>query len=180
MRTKAIIGYLAVVTLSFALHAIKPGNNIYYSLLPVLMLLFPIVAGHSVKLRFSLKDFSLGLIVSFILLAPYYIISGGTFRTVTVYAFLFQLLGVALPEEFFFRGFLQDSTGRNYKAVAFVSLLFTIAHLPKALFFGDWISLLTFFPSLVMGWLYMKTNNILPGTIFHLLANLIYQGHRYF
>ena len=30
-------------------------------------------------------------------------------------------------------------------------------------------------PSLVMGWLYMRTNNILPGTIFHLLANLAYQ-----
>jgi membrane protease YdiL (CAAX protease family) len=64
--------------------------------------------------------------------------------------------------------------------VLLVSLLFAVAHVPKALFLGDWMSLLTFFPSLVMGWLYMKTNNILPGTIFHLLANLIHQGARYF
>jgi membrane protease YdiL (CAAX protease family) len=180
MRREVVIGYLALVILSFLLHAVKPVNTIYYSVLPVLMLAFPIIVGHRVKLKYSVKDFIFGLIVSFIILVPYYIIAGGTLRTITAYVFLFQLLGISLPEEFFFRGFLQDSVGRSYKAVVFVSLLFAIAHLPKAFFLGDWISLLTFFPSLVMGWLYMKTNNILPGTIFHLLANLTYQGHRYF
>ena len=97
-------------------------------------------------------------------------------KTITVYVLLFQLLSVSFPEEFFFRGFLQDTIGRNFKAVLLVSLLFAVAHIPKALLLGDWMSLLTFFPSLVMGWLYMKTNNILPGTIFHLLANLTYQN----
>jgi hypothetical protein len=180
MRAKAVIGYLALVLLSFLLHAAKPVNTMYYSLLPVLMLVFPIMVGHRVKLLFSIKDFLLGLIVSIIILAPYYVIVGGNMTTITVYVFLFQLLGVSLPEEFFFRGFLQDSTGRNFRAVLLVSLLFAVAHVPKVLFFGDWMSLLTFFPSLVMGWLYMKTNNILPGAIFHLLANLIHQGNRYF
>jgi hypothetical protein len=176
MRAKAAIGYLALVVLSFLLHAVKPVNTLYYSLLPVLMLVFPIMVGHRVKLRFSIKDFLLGLIVSLIIVAPYYIIFGGTMTTITVYAVLFQLLGVSLPEEFFFRGFLQDSIGRNFRAVLLVSLLFTVAHVPKALLLGDWMSLLTFFPSLVMGWLYMKTNNILPGTLFHFLANMAYQN----
>ena len=85
-------------------------------------------------------------------------------RTITAYVFLFQLLSVSFPEEFFFRGFLQDTIGGNFRSVLLVSLLFAVAHVPKVLFLGDWMSLLTFFPSLVMGWLYMKTNNILPGT----------------
>ena len=180
MRAKAVIGYVALLVLSLLLHAAKPANALYYSLLPALMLIFPLMVGHRVKLRFSIRDFMLGVVVSIIILAPYYIIFGESMKTITVYVFLFQLLSVSFPEEFFFRGFLQDTIGRNFKSVLLVSMLFAVAHLPKLLFLGDWMSLLTFFPSLVMGWLYMKTNNILPGTIFHLLANLIHQGTRYF
>ena len=182
MNIKTISGYLSILILSFLLYSIKPTNNIFYSSLPILMVMFPIILGYRVKLRFSIKDFFLGLIVSVVILLPYYIVfspspsppplEGGGWG----WGVIFQLLLVALPEEFFFRGFLQDSTGRNFRAVLIVSLLFSIAHLPKAIFLGEWISLLSFFPSLVMGWLYMKTNNILPGTIFHLLANLVYHN----
>jgi len=175
MKIKTISGYIAVLLLSFLLYATKPANPLYYSSLPVLMVLFPIIAGHRVKLSFAAKDLFLGITVSAAILLPYLFLSGGHLRPVTVYYILFQLLSIAFPEEFFFRGFLQDSTGRNLKAVLVVSLLFTAAHLPRAFFLGEWISLLSFFPSLVMGWLYMKTNNIVPGTIFHLLANLVYK-----
>jgi membrane protease YdiL (CAAX protease family) len=185
MSTRTISGYLAIIILSFLLYSIKPRTNIFYSSLPILMVMFPIIVGYRVKLRFSIKDFFLGLIVSVVILLPYYIIfiifspspspppleGGGWGRGI-----IFQLLLVALPEEFFFRGFLQDSIGRNFRAVLLVSLLFSIAHLPRAIFFDDWITLLSFFPSLVMGWLYMKTNNILPGTTFHLLSNLVYHN----
>jgi membrane protease YdiL (CAAX protease family) len=180
MRAKAVIGYLALLVLSLLLHLAKPANTLYYSLLPALMLSFPIIVGHRVKMRFSMKAVILGIVVSLIILVPYYVIFGESMRTITVYIFLFQLLSVSFPEEFFFRGFLQDTIGTNFRAVLLVSLLFAVAHVPKALLLGDWMSLFTFFPSLVMGWLYMKTNNILPGTIFHLLANLVYQGQRYF
>jgi membrane protease YdiL (CAAX protease family) len=175
MKIKTISGYIAVLTLSFLLYAAKPVNPLYYSSLPVLMVMFPIIAGYRVKLKFAVKDIVLGITVSVIVLLPYYILSGGHLRALTGYYVLFQLLSVAFPEEFFFRGFLQDSRGRNFKSVLAVSLLFAAAHLPRAVFLGEWISLLGFFPSLVMGWLYMKTNNIIPGTIFHLLANLVYK-----
>jgi uncharacterized protein len=176
MRAKAVIGYVALLILSLLLHAAKPANALYYSLLPALMLIFPIIVGHRVKLRLSIKDFMLGIVVSIVILAPYYVIFGENMKTITVHVFLFQFLSVSFPEEFFFRGFLQDTIGRNFRAVLLVSLLFAVAHVPKALFLGDWMSLLTFFPSLVMGWLYMKTNNVLPGTLFHFLANMAYQN----
>jgi membrane protease YdiL (CAAX protease family) len=175
VNIKALSGYLSVLTLSFVLHATKPASSVYYGSLPALMLIFPVIAGHRVKINFSLKGLLLGLIASAVLLLPYHLLLGGNIKSVTAYYVIFQLLSVSLPEEFFFRGFLQDSMGRNLKAILLASLLFAIAHLPKAVFSGEWISLFSFLPSLVMGWLYTKTNNILPGTIFHLLANLVYQ-----
>lgn len=174
MKRIIIAGYIAVLGFSFLLHAAKPGMP-YFGLLPLLMLIFPLIAGHRVKLIFSLKDFSLGLGVSLMVILPYYLLVGGSGRALTSFTLFFQLLSIAFPEEFFFRGFLQDSIGRNYKSVLLTSLLFAAAHLPKAIFMGEWVSLLSFFPSLIMGWLYMSTNNILPGVIFHFLANLVYQ-----
>ncbi len=175
MKIKPLSGYLAVLTLSFLLYSIKPSNAILYNSLPALMLIFPLTIGHRVKIGFSIKDILIGLIASVIALCPYYLVFGGRLKSITVFFVIFQLLSVSLPEEFFFRGFLQDSMGRNLRAVLLVSLMFSLAHLPKAISLGDWTSLLSFFPSLMIGWLYMKTNNIVPGTIFHLLANLVYQ-----
>ncbi len=177
MKIKIISGYLIILILSFVIHAVKPSNHIYYSALPLLMLIFPILAGYKVKLNFSGKDLSIGLAASFFILLPYYLFFGGNPKSITVPAVIFQLLSVSFPEEFFFRGFLQDSIGRKYKGVLFVSLLFAVAHLPKAIFYNEWLVLLGFFPSLVMGYLYMKTNNIVPGAIFHLLANLVYSAN---
>jgi len=176
MSIKTLAGYLTILIVSLLLYSMKPAHDVFYSSLPVLMLIYPIAVGYRVKLRFSLKDLLFGLVISLALVIPYFLIFGSNVRAITVYSLIFQLLSVALPEEYFFRGFLQDSVGKNIKAVLFVSLLFSLAHLPRAVFLGEWISLLSFFPSVVMGWLYMKTNNILPGTIFHLLANLVYQA----
>jgi membrane protease YdiL (CAAX protease family) len=174
MNMKAVSGYISLLILSSFLHAIKPSNHLLYSSLPLLMLIFPIAVGYRVRINFSIKDISLGCIISAVVLLPYYVLFGGHGTTITAYLILFQMLSVSFPEEFFFRGFLQDSMGNNFQAVFFVSLLFSLAHLPRAIFLHDWISLLSFFPSLIMGWLYIKTKNILPGTIFHFLANLAY------
>jgi hypothetical protein len=74
MNIKTISGYLSILILSFLLYSIKPTNNIFYSSLPILMVMFPIIVGYRVKLRFSIKDFFLGLIVSLIILLPYYLV----------------------------------------------------------------------------------------------------------
>ncbi len=172
MKAKIVSGYIIILGLSFLIHATKPGS-LYISLLPLSMLIFPLVVGYRVKLSISLQDVALGLGASLIFLTPYHLLFGGPVTGLTLSAILFQIAGVAFPEEFFFRGFLQDSIGKNYTAVLLTSLLFAAAHLPKAVFGGDWIALLSFFPSLVMGWLYMRANNILPGVIFHFIANLV-------
>ncbi|MBI4689121.1 MAG: CPBP family intramembrane metalloprotease [Nitrospirae bacterium] len=118
----------------------------------------------------------LGLSASFIILIPFYVIfsSGRTFTPITINSILIQLFAVSFPEEVFFRGFLQDLLGNNVKAVLIVSLMFAITHLPGLLFYGDIYAPLTFFPSIIMGLLYMKTSNVLPSTIFHFLANVVF------
>jgi membrane protease YdiL (CAAX protease family) len=173
MNGKSFISYIAILALSFLLYSMKPANSLYYSSLPIVMILLPILAGHRVKIGFSIKDTATGLLTSAVVLFPYYLLFGRNVDTLTASYLIFQLFGVALPEEFFFRGFMQDLMGKKIQAVFLVSFLFALAHLPKAIFLGEWISLLSFFPSLIMGWLYMKTNNILPGTIFHFLANVV-------
>ena len=93
-----------------------------------------------------------------------------------VSAVIFQLLGVSLPEEVYFRGFLQHKLGNTLKGVLVVSLLFSLVHLPQFILYGDRHSLLTFFPSLVMGFLYWRTSNVLPSVIFHFASNIMFLG----
>jgi membrane protease YdiL (CAAX protease family) len=132
-----------------------------------------------VHVRFRAKDILLGLSASLVFLLPfclYIFLSGRNFGYITLNTVLFQLLVVALPEEVFFRGFLQQRFGNTMKAVITVSVLFAVMHLPQFIFFADGHAILTFFPSLVMGFLYMRTDNVIPSVLFHFFANIIYSG----
>jgi membrane protease YdiL (CAAX protease family) len=93
-----------------------------------------------------------------------------------------QLIVVALPEELFFRGYVQ---GRLEDALPPTKMLFGARVgwawiLAAALFaLGHFLvnfepqMLTRFFPGLVFGWMYARTRSILPGTIFHAACNLI-------
>jgi membrane protease YdiL (CAAX protease family) len=92
-----------------------------------------------------------------------------------------QVLLVAVPEEFFFRAFLQAGMARARRRTVRLlgarlgwelpaaSALFALAHLaarqaPQAL--------LVFFPGLVMGWLWARRESLVGPVIFHALCNL--------
>ncbi len=75
-------------------------------------------------------------------------------------------LGVAVAEETFFRGFMM----RKLNNVA-VSLLFA---LPHVILYQNFVSVLTFFPSLIFGWVYLRSGSILAPIIFHWVFNLSY------
>lgn len=176
MGQKEIISYLFILLMSFVFNYKDTFIKSYYIVLPITMIILPIIRGYKIKIRFVLSDILRGLIVSLIILLPYYIFfSKRDISSIGYIYFFSQLFIVALPEEVFFRGYIQDSIGRNYKAIIVVSVLFSIAHIPRALFLNEWLSLLTFFPSLVMGWLYMKTDNLIPSIIFHCFANITYR-----
>ncbi len=81
-------------------------------------------------------------------------------------------LAAAVAEEIFFRGWMQPMLRKRYSAavsIVAVNLVFAPLHLIAAPYF---ISLLTFFPGLIMGWLRERYGNILPPMIFHFLGNV--------
>lgn len=102
------------------------------------------------------------------------LMTGKTISLIPLRTFLFQLFIVALPEEIYFRGFLQERFGNNIQSVILVSILFSIMHLPQFIMYNDIYAILTVFPSLVMGMLYMWTANIIAPTIFHVTANMVF------
>lgn len=93
-----------------------------------------------------------------------------------------QFLVVSLPEEFFYRGYLQTrlthafGEGRRRlfgvpagAAFWLTQVLFAVGHLGQLHFWR----LVVFFPSILFGWLRARTGSIVPGIVVHALANLL-------
>ncbi|NIR45522.1 MAG: CPBP family intramembrane metalloprotease [Gammaproteobacteria bacterium] len=78
---------------------------------------------------------------------------------------------IALPEEWFFRGYLLHRLGGGWRANVLVSVLFAAVHVPMQ---GWMPGVLVFFPSLVYGWLYARTRDFLLVVLLHALSNLLY------
>lgn len=100
-------------------------------------------------------------------------------------AALGQLVVVALPEEAFFRGYLQSALDRAWPrrlrvfgaelgpAILVTSAIFALGHLATVPNPGR---LAVFFPSLVFGWLRARTGGIGAGLVFHAMCNLLSDG----
>ncbi len=95
---------------------------------------------------------------------------------------LLQLLVVALPEELFYRGWLQTAWARLAPGRGVTVLGARIGHgflATQALFaVGHLVSgqpwrLATFFPGLLFGWLRARTGSVVAPTVAHALSNLL-------
>ena len=95
---------------------------------------------------------------------------------------LIQILLVAFPEEFFYRGTLQTLLGLFFKKrirflgtelgwnLPLASLLFAASHSLMTL---RWWHFAIFFPSLVFGWLREKTGGLVAPILFHAFSNMV-------
>lgn len=158
-------------------HAFSIG--LFKYLIPLFLVVVPYRLAGSIKMKFNLCDGLVGIMTSAIILVPFWffmIMINTRPQPLTLQVLFFQLLGVSLSEEVYFRGFLQESLGNTARGVFLTSGLFALMHLPQLVFYGDWYSLMTFFPSLVMGFLYLQTSNILPSVVFHFAANILFLG----
>lgn len=93
----------------------------------------------------------------------------------------FHVLLVALPEEFFFRGYMQYQLDRFFGkpwnflgtqvgwSLPLTSLIFAFSH---SLIHQQWWHFSIFFPALVFGWLREKTGAITASVLFHALCNV--------
>lgn len=176
---KAISAYIIVFILNFVSYY-SEGQFFDY-LIPFLLVFLPLIASSAISFSFSRVHFFTGLSVSLVFLLPYVLFEmyhGRAFVLPGISVMAFQLLAVSVPEEIFFRGFIQESIGNNVRGILITSMMFSLAHLPVFLFDNNSYALLTFFPSIVMGFIYMKTANIMPCIMFHFLSNIIWVGLR--
>lgn len=100
-------------------------------------------------------------------------------------AVLGQLVVIALPEEAFFRGYLQTALDRAWgrrieilgawvgPGLLVSSAIFAVGHVATM---PHPARLAVFFPSLVFGWLRARTGGIGAGVAFHTMCNLLSDG----
>lgn len=86
---------------------------------------------------------------------------------------LSQLLVVALPEEFFFRGFIQGRLREVFPAPTAWLMQAGIFALGHYLVTFDPAALAVFFPGLLFGLLRAQTGSVLAGTLLHAMCNLL-------
>jgi membrane protease YdiL (CAAX protease family) len=151
----------------------------------ILMFLAPFAAKSNVKgLNWNLDGVLLGVAASVVILSLYVIIVGNSLQLsrVSYSLIILQLFLVAVPEEVFFRGYLQEKMGNNLKGVLVVSLLFAVGHFVTGCVGGGLggvnctKTLLTFFPSIVMGYVYATSGTLWGNIIFHFLSNIVYEA----
>ena len=96
----------------------------------------------------------------------------------------YQFMYVAVAEEVFFRGYVQSNILRlagpviggrprltEWASIAISAVCFAVAHVIVQ---GQIVSVLTFLPGLVLGWLFVRTKSLLAPILFHGLANVCY------
>lgn len=184
-----LIIYIALISLIFLMKYLISWS-LAAAVSAFLMLSVPFILKNDMRdLRWDPRGVLTGIAVTIVILLLYIAVLAGyglyagkslTFNKLSYSFVLIQLLLVALPEEVFFRGYLQQKLGNTVKGVIAVSLLFALAHfVTLCLGGGHGLSVcsqavLTFFPSLVMGYLYMSTGTLWASIIFHFLANIVH------
>ncbi len=147
----------------------------------------------------SLAQFSRGVayyaVSALIVLPPFLILShywmkivfGYTGFEVTMFpelgrTIVFQLLFIAFPEEFFFRGYMQPTLESLFKKKwrifgvelgwgwIITCVIFAISH---SFVRYQWWHFSIFFPALLFGWLRAKTGSITAPVLFHATSNIL-------
>ncbi|GEM_PF-574312 len=132
----------------------------FLNILAYLYMMLPLLISSEEEIGF--KNYKRGVLYGSVLL-PFIVVF---FPKNLCSLWTLNQIGVAVAEEIFFRGYLMSALG-NLKT----SLLFSFAHLIN---FPTVNSVLTFFPSLVFGFAYIKSGSIVAPIVLHFSANMIY------
>lgn len=174
--------------------ALRSGSSLVWLLLPLLVLglLRRSLSEHGLDLRLRppsiLAHFALGTL----LLAGYSLLHGAFALAMGLHpvapridaglaaALIEELLVVGVPEEAFFRGYLQTRwdlvLGRPWRlagarigpGLVLQAVVFALCHLAT----GDWTRLRVFFFALLAGWLRARSGSILGPAVYHAVANV--------
>lgn len=160
LSTVIIIQLLVLFMLAITL----PADYVYA--IPVALLLLPFLDKNFSPRLIELNKYGL-LLISLIVIATVILC---LLKPDYINFYATTLLLAALPEEWFFRNYLQRKMGNNVTSILVSSMLFSILH---SLTRGPVIGLLVIAPSLIYGFIYKKTNNLILTILCHALGNLI-------
>ena len=205
--TEIIIVTISVLVLCHALYRLRfvPFINAYLSVMVAFILLYaPIIVlwfrrRRVVFFESDLKQFvksfkvvftvSLIIFPAFFLCAHFWQLVVMGYSTFKVAPFpdigrviFYQLLLIALPEEFYFRGYVQPALNAVFKprwnilgvqlgwSWILTAVIFAIAH---SIITYQWWHFAIFFPGLVFGWLKERTGALTAPIFFHAASNII-------
>lgn len=174
---KSSFSYIGLLILLWIRRDLAPAYMLYLPLL-----LIPRHQWEEYGITFKNWKLSLRLtaLASLVFLLPFIIASIGLtysrgLHNIQASNLLIQVVGVALPEELFFRGYIQTEIKKRlkdrWKSIILTSVLFTLAHLFKGI---NPLTIGVFLPSLVFGYLRDETNSIISSVIFHALSNIVF------
>ncbi len=105
----------------------------------------------------------------------------GTLPKELLLTVLYQIFYVALPEEFFYRGYFQTRLNELYPrkwklwgtnigmGAVYANLFFAFGH---SIVQFQWWHFATFFPGMLFAWSREKSNGVLAGALFHACCNI--------
>jgi membrane protease YdiL (CAAX protease family) len=192
-RYQPVIEALAVLALTFALAAWLHVREVWF-VVPAILITATRRSAETYGLSLERPGtIGMHLTVIVVVFVPYVLLhyawehwrSGATFHLRFPPAFLpevfNQILSVALPEEFFFRGYLQTQCdrvwGKPYRflgaqwggGLPVTAALFAACHVV----YGGPVRLVVFFPGLLYGWLRARTETIAVPVLYHAGSNLL-------
>lgn len=184
---------LAATVLALVL-SLRSGSSLVWLFLPlaILVCLRRSLSEHALDLRLRPPSFATHFLLGGSLLLSYALIHA-VFALATGHhprapqlswqlalQLIEELLIVGVPEEVFFRGYLQTRWNRVLgtpwqvagarvgPALLLQGAVFAICHLAT----GDWTRLRVFFFALLAGWLRERSGSILGPAVYHAVANL--------
>lgn len=196
----AIKQTIILFALLFILYQTKYLSEIIYTIMSFIVVLFQITIPSKIITKYNqdLNDYNLHTDINYIKI----ITELGYLLTVTILLFLpyifiyikyfnlefnftippswpleiiLQIFVVAMPEEIFYRGFLQNALLKRFsifQSIVITNIFFALSHL----FTGfNPMRILTFFPGLVFSWLAHKNKSLFSAILFHALCNLLGQ-----
>lgn len=203
---EVIYGYLGIIVSIAVTAYLMPAvtKEYLYSIILAAMVYLPVIRSekygnplyeYGIHLKTWKKDLLFALVVMLVVF-PFFIVGNHFFNEIffnrhfsfglpkdnLAYLFMQHILFIALPEEFFYRGWMQTVFTKKWPAgfrflggdlgmvVLVTSLLFAIGHLASI---PSPFRLAVFFPSLLFCWMRSRSGSLIPSIIVHGFSNVL-------
>ena len=202
--TATTVSLLVLTRIVFMLRSVSFIDSILPVIVAVLFLYIPVIVLWKRKRRIDFLDLKVKgyirsifiFLIAAVIVFPLFFLAAHAWQLIVfnktaftaagfpdlLSAIAFQLIIVALPEEFYFRGYFQTTMDRvlpkRWKILGvklgwgwiITAAVFAVAH---TIVYYQWWHFAIFFPALLFGYLKERTGTITTPILFHAASNLL-------